>query len=168
MFREAQQSIMDLNHSRLAALEELQLARSRIAELEERLETAEAVAQDATAEVAEVLAAEAALPEAEEEEEPAAAAAVSGSIVLKYPTSWNPAFIHYKVEGGEWTDPPGTRMEAGGEGVQTVALEGAGAEFVFTNGDGKWDKPVSGKNYEIAGPGEYVVSDGKIVPAAAE
>ena len=98
----------------------------------------------------------------------ARAAAVSGSIVLKYPTSWNPAFIHYKVEGGEWTDPPGTRMEAGGEGVQTVALEGAGAEFVFTNGDGKWDKPVSGKNYEIAGPGEYVVSDGKIVPAAAE
>ena len=102
MFREAQQSIMDLNHSRLAALEELQLARSRIAELEERLETAEAVAQDATAEVAEVLAAEAALPEAEDEEEPAAAAAVAGAIVLKYPTSWSPAFIHYKVEGGEW------------------------------------------------------------------
>merc|ERR1719181_1261556 len=71
MFREAQQSIMDLNHSRLAALEELQLARSHIAELEERLETAEA----------EVLAAEAALPEAEDEEEPAAAAAVAGAIV---------------------------------------------------------------------------------------
>ena len=37
----------------------------------------------------------------------ARAAAVSGSIVLKYPTSWSPAFIHYKVEGGE-VAPPGS------------------------------------------------------------
>jgi len=125
MFKEAQQRIIDLNQSRLYALEELAEARAKIIDLEERLSTAEKDALGMTLQVAK----EAAeikksreLPGTESEdagttrgaEEAEAAAdnlehdyddfeddvksvgeAATGVISILYETAWEPAFIHF-------------------------------------------------------------------------
>jgi hypothetical protein len=143
MFKEAQQSIIDLNQGRLHALEELAEARAKIIDLEERLTQAEKDALGMTMgvarEAAELKADDVhALPPSVDEvgEEQADSTSSGGTssadlgigvpgtkvpfettagvISLLYETSWDPAYIHFNCpEQSSWTDSPGMKMKAG-------------------------------------------------------
>lgn len=173
MFREAQQNILDLNQSRLLALEELQHARSRIADLEERVMEAEAAAAEAVA-LAEARSAAAAAAAAEERSAKAQRAyhettasmeegsSARNAVTLVYKTGWNKAYVHFRTQGGEWTTLPGRLMDEHEPGYKRVVFDGTSVEFVFNDGKGNWDKRVDGRNYSLEGRGTYMVSDGNV------
>ena len=125
MFKEAQQRIIDLNQSRLHALEELAEARAKIIDLEERLSQAEKDALGLTMEVAREASEMKeldALPSTEidsisgsgDDLSDKSFEASAGVISLLYETSWEPAYIHFNCpEQSSWTDSPGMKMKAG-------------------------------------------------------
>eukprot|EP00894_Picocystis_sp_ML_P000158 jgi/Pico_ML_1/50675/g1843.t1 len=173
MFREAQQNILDLNQSRLLALEELQHARSRIADLEERVMEAEAAAAEAVT-LAEARSAAAAAAAAEERSAQAQRAyqettasmeegsSAGDAVKLVYKTGWNQAYVHFRADGGEWTTLPGRPMEEHEPGYKKIVLDGTCVEFVMNDGEGHWDKRMDGCNYFLDGRGTYMVSDGNV------
>jgi len=173
MFREAQQNILDLNQSRLLALEELQHARSRIADLEERVMEAEAAAAEAVT-LAEARSAAAAAAAAEERSAQAQRAyqettasmeegsSAGNAVKLVYKTGWNQAYVHFRADGGEWTTLPGRPMEEHEPGYKKIVLDGTCVEFVMNDGEGHWDKRMDGCNYFLDGRGTYMVSDGNV------
>ncbi|CAG9334481.1 unnamed protein product [Blepharisma stoltei] len=81
-------------------------------------------------------------------------------VTIYYRSSWNPCYIHAPV-GGHWSSHP---MSAHPERRKwlTITIEDI-KEFVFTNGNEKWDNPSPGQNYKITGPGAYAVFHGKII-----
>lgn len=160
MFREAQQNILELNRSRLVALEELQLARARIEDLEERCLEAERKAAEASAMLVQGSAGTASSSSSSQQ--------MSG-VTLRYITGWEEAYVHYADAEGQWTTAPGEQMtkvdskEDGKGNVFEVSLP-ASASFVVNNGGGDWDQPGSGHgaNYEVKEPGVYTLSKGEL------
>lgn len=87
----------------------------------------------------------------------------AGDLRLTYSTGWSPAYIHYKLDGGEWTEVPGELMRESAEGSEaTCVVQGRTLEFVLTDGQGNWDKPSAVENYFISEPGDYSLARGKI------
>lgn len=152
LFHDAQTNILELNKSRLLALEELALARERIRELEDQL--AEAVTGGTYTEQAPASGQHGNWP-----------AASTSPLTLYYSTGWDQAYIHYKKKDSGWTSTPGQRMERG-EGDYAnhfvVHLDSTDVEFVFNNGRDDWDSPAFGQNYKISGAGTYRIKSGKV------
>lgn len=153
MFREAQQNILELNKSRLVALEELQLARARIEDLEERCLEAERKAAEATALLAQGAASL------------HGGGSGAGGIRLRYLSGWNEAFVHFAGDDGVWTEAPGTQMTKVENNTFELSLPThSKITFVVNNGHGDWDKPGSGSspNYVIDVPGNYTLRGGTL------
>ncbi|GMH38515.1 hypothetical protein BSKO_06399 [Bryopsis sp. KO-2023] len=90
------------------------------------------------------------------------------NITLHYSTGWNNTFLHYSACGGDWRDLPLTRIGSGHHWCKAkVEVQGNDngsplLEFVMTNNEGEWDKPLAGGNYEIRKPGRFIVKHGDI------
>merc|ERR1712144_110533 len=157
MFKEAQQRIIDLNQSRLHALEELAEARAKIIDLEERISAKEAAEKmKDTVE---------ALPEGSyDDDDGKTFESTAGVISLLYETSWEPAFIHFNCpEQSSWTDSPGMKMKTGElPNHKIFSITASNLEFVLNNGDSEWDKPSYESNYFIGSPGSYILKKGKL------
>ncbi|UOE92155.1 carbohydrate binding domain-containing protein [Alkalihalobacillus sp. LMS39] len=85
---------------------------------------------------------------------------------IYYHTGWSNPHIHYAINGGQWTQSPGVRMqrssEHSGYSVVTIDLGSQnGLTAVFNNGSGQWDNN-QGRNYQF-GTGVYTLSSGRIV-----
>lgn len=69
--------------------------------------------------------------------------------------SWNDAYIHYKVNNGEWTSVPGVKMENASDmdGYTYKYVIDLGTEteatVCFNNGNGSWDSR-NGSNYTVS------------------
>ena len=87
----------------------------------------------------------------------------AGEIEVTYATGWETAFIHYKLDDDEWTNPPGVPLD--GDAVKAFSVEGSCLEFVLTDGEGRWDKPSDRRNYFIGEPGRYELRRGKLYHA---
>lgn len=76
------------------------------------------------------------------------------------------AYIHYKVDGGEWTEVPGVKMQDSNEvdGYRwrfDISLESAeGVTVCFNDGNNNWDSR-NGVNYYLKS-GVYGIKDGNI------
>jgi len=190
VFAKAQENMMQLNQSRLKALDDLQVARSTIADLKEQL-------QEANAEIQQLKSAAAAAPvsmPAVSQSQPTSQEAAPASppsdlqkepsiaeptasdppaepvatdyITIYYKTGWRRAFIHCSVDGKGWTQVPGMRMGDDGD-CKKIILQGKAMEFVVNNGGDNWDKldpyNESGpKNYSITSPGVYYLASGTL------
>ena len=163
MFKEAQQRIIDLNQSRLYALEELAEARAKIIDLEERLSTAEKDALGMTLQVAEEAEAAADILEHDyddfEDDVKSVGEAATGVISILYETAWEPAFIHFNCpEHSSWTDSPGMKMKTGElPNHKIFSITASSLEFVLNDGEYEWDKPSYDSNYFIGSPGSYIL-----------
>ncbi|MBN3929976.1 fibronectin type III domain-containing protein [Streptomyces verrucosisporus] len=77
------------------------------------------------------------------------------AVTVYYSTAalgWSTANIHYRPDGGAWTEPPGAGMEAACAGwwKHTADLGGADSmKAAFNNGNGVWDNN-NGTDYTIA------------------
>ena len=165
MFREAQQNILELNRSRLVALEELQLARARIEDLEERCVEAERKAAEASALLAQNEAGGAGAGAG------AAPPSVGPGVTLRYVSGWEEAYVHYAGVDGKWTAPPGAKMTkvAGEANVFELALPTHGSiSFVVNNGQSDYDQPGKGEgaNYSVSEPGTYTLQSGTVTKDA--
>lgn len=47
-------------------------------------------------------------------------------------------------------------------GLYMITLPQTKMEFVFNNGSNDWDSPMSGNNYQIEEPGEFLVQSGTV------
>lgn len=145
MFHDAQRNILELNKSRLMALDELKQAKERINELENKCEQYESsLGRQAST--------------------PTARTARAGAITIAYSTGWSESYIHYQRADGSWTEVPGQKMDTDPSkpGLFVVHLQENATEFVFNNGDNDWDSPWDAQNYEITEPGEFLVQSGKV------
>lgn len=63
-----------------------------------------------------------------------------------------------------WSELPGEQMQPDPKqpGLFLVTLPLGTVEFVFNNGNNDWDSPMSGNNYAIDEPGEFLVQSGTI------
>lgn len=82
-------------------------------------------------------------------------------VTIYYYTNWSPCFIHTSYEG-QWKSlkmsPHPFRR-----GWQQISLTYLG-DFVLTNGDGIWDNPQPGRNYQNPGVPLFAVYRGKEIP----
>ncbi|CAL5224838.1 g7592 [Coccomyxa viridis] len=169
VFAETQKNMMELNRSRLAALEEVRTLRERVSQLDAKVKELESDAysgrrQSFTG------------PGLALHDEPGAYVPqdpVNGqgrpNIHLSYLSGWTRAFVHYNVDGQGWTELPGTELrrdERDPAGARTIVIPGKRLEFVMTNAEGGWDTPdpYSGgkKNYVIEAPGRYHLKSGRL------
>lgn len=82
---------------------------------------------------------------------------------------WRTANIHYRPDGGSWTDVPGVGMTEMCPGwmARTVELGGAaGLTAAFNNGVGTWDNN-NGQDYRI-GTGRTTVDDRRVTADAED
>jgi hypothetical protein len=114
---------------------------------------------------------------------------------LHYHTSWQQPVLHHSINGGEWrglemqpvvsgsgwwkavdlhlNGSNGSSRRAGssnGAAAEAAAATAAGApllEFVVTDGQDGWDKPLDGSNYQVGAPGRWHLREGHLAAAAA-
>ncbi|KAK9805187.1 hypothetical protein WJX72_004677 [[Myrmecia] bisecta] len=165
---------MELNRSRLAALEELKTARLRISDLEQQLAAAQAQLEEARKGPAPQLATPAANLSTNQQATSANAPLSSPAsqppcITVAYETGWGLVYLHYNVDGQGWTKSPGIPMQEGREdlaGKKVLEVRGHRLEFVLNDGAGDWDTPdPSGggrRNYVIDSPGRYRLKSGQL------
>ena len=134
IFQEAQQNILELNESRLRALEELEAAKARIKDLELRLETAAKLNQ---------------APKIYLYYETS-----WDSAFIHFVTN----LADWTVPPGQ----PMKQGEGVHQGKYLVTIEGSQLEFVLTNGKGEWDKAAPSKNYSIPGSGTWLLAKGQL------
>lgn len=193
IFREAQDNIIELNKSRLRALEELKAARHKIAELESKLEDAVAEASSATAQLQQISPSQQQVAQpppapinygrdqgqqrdsqqARQQAPPAQQqppAEGGPSITVVYETGWGNAFLHHNPDNRGWTTIPGTKMENGTQQFpdkKVITVSGRSLEFVINDGGSDWDKPwKGGANYVVKEPGTYRLKNGKVIKLA--
>ncbi|WP_328803644.1 carbohydrate binding domain-containing protein [Paenibacillus puerhi] len=82
-------------------------------------------------------------------------------VTVYYKQGYNPAYIHYRPEGGTWTVAPGTRMEndPANPGYSKITLDIGTAtrlEACFTNGSGQWDSNGQRNYFFPVGDSTYV------------
>lgn len=81
-------------------------------------------------------------------------------------SSWNTAYIHYKVDNGSWTSVPGVKMEEssaqdGYTWRYVIDLgEESNATVCFNNGNNVWDSK-NGANYTVS-KGTYGIKNGSV------
>eukprot|EP00232_Nephroselmis_pyriformis_P010015 CAMPEP_0182903798 /NCGR_PEP_ID=MMETSP0034_2-20130328/31600_1 /TAXON_ID=156128 /ORGANISM="Nephroselmis pyriformis, Strain CCMP717" /LENGTH=205 /DNA_ID=CAMNT_0025038793 /DNA_START=472 /DNA_END=1089 /DNA_ORIENTATION=- len=157
MFAEAQENIMELNQSRVDALEQLQLSRARIGDLEEvvfevtaRCHHAEELLRYNNIDINTPL--------------PGEPGYVDTAIVIEYHSRWPKAYLHFRADGGRWTEMPGVKMEsmqAPGMNLKRLEINAKHLEFVVHDGQGHWDKDGSG-NYVAQGAGTFELKGGRL------
>lgn len=169
LFSETQRNLLELNRSRLSALDELRAAKNKISALENKLEQAStaAPAEKASPQLPE------AVPEIEQEAQPAEPIpqpVAQNTITVAYQTGWKRVMLHYRADGLAWTDLPGVQMQSGSDdlaGYKVMQVRGNKIEFVLNDGSGQWDTPDpygagQSKNYRIDTPGTYRLKDGRV------
>eukprot|EP00892_Ulva_mutabilis_P003916 jgi/Ulvmu1/1897/UM012_0055.1 len=156
MFHDAQRNILELNKSRLMALDELKQAKERISELEALCAEYQQALDNAPS--------GASAPDGGQAAPSRPAPSRAGTITIAYSTGWDTAFIHYQSPDGTWTDLPGEQMQPDSKqpGLFMISVPHSKLEFVFNNGDNDWDSPLSGNNYLIEEPGEFLVQSGTV------
>ncbi|GIH62910.1 carbohydrate binding domain-containing protein [Microbispora siamensis] len=90
------------------------------------------------------------------------------SATVYYFTSWNPANIHYGING-TWTTVPGVAMDTACTGWKKKTVDlGTATTFqvTFNNGSGTWDNN-QGRNYTI-GTGTSTVKNGVVTADATD
>lgn len=113
---QATENILKLNEGRVRALQELKAANDKIKELEGALETAVTQISHLSS---------AAAPSAPATPPAGSPPSQAEEIVLLYETGWDQVYVHYSLDGGEWTRLPGERMEPGSRqyaGRQVIRL----------------------------------------------
>lgn len=145
MFHEAQRNILELNKSRLMALDELRQAKERIQELEAVCARYEGTSGTSSTSSA------------------ASGSSAANKVTIAYSTGWKQAFLHYRRADGTWTELPGVQMPMDPQqpGLFVASLDQGDVEFVFNNGDADWDSP-NGGNYAIDREGQYLVQGGSV------
>ena len=85
-------------------------------------------------------------------------------IEIHYNTGWLDSYIHYNIDGQNWTDLPGVLMEESDliEGYKKVVLNMSTLEFVMSDGNNNWDNAPDGGNYYVNESGAYKLDDGII------
>ncbi|CAK0787804.1 hypothetical protein CVIRNUC_011026 [Coccomyxa viridis] len=168
VFAETQKNMMELNRSRLAALEEVRTLRERVSELDTKVKELEQDAYDGRRPSY-----NAAAPPLHDEpgayvpQDPPHGQG-GPSIQLVYQSGWNRVFMHCNIDGKGWTELPGMELQNGQDpGVgRVIVLWGSRVEFVMTNAEGSWDTPdpYSGgkRNYVIEAPGRYHLKSGRL------
>ncbi|GGO27634.1 alpha-amylase [Microbispora rosea subsp. aerata] len=84
------------------------------------------------------------------------------SATVYYYTGWNPAYIHYGINGS-WTTVPGVAMDTACTGWKKKTIDlGTATSFqvTFNNGSGSWDNN-QGRDYTI-GTGTSTVKNGVV------
>lgn len=85
--------------------------------------------------------------------------------------SWTKAYVHYKVDGGEWTTVPGVQMDSSSEQsgytwkYEIDLADASGVTVCFNNGSGFWDSK-NGSNYYL-GTGTYGIKNSNIYELSA-
>eukprot|EP01025_Chloroclados_australasicus_P034785 TRINITY_DN35516_c0_g1_i2.p3 TRINITY_DN35516_c0_g1~~TRINITY_DN35516_c0_g1_i2.p3 ORF type:complete len:154 (-),score=29.55 TRINITY_DN35516_c0_g1_i2:487-948(-) len=89
----------------------------------------------------------------------------TASVTLRYMSGWEAPVLHASVCGQEWATWTLERedgvlswsalTDSVEDGVPLV-------EFVITDGEGDWDKPVTGENYKVFENGTFELSMGEI------
>eukprot|EP00768_Dysnectes_brevis_P009684 gnl/Dysnectes_brevis/998_a1113_1272.p1 GENE.gnl/Dysnectes_brevis/998_a1113_1272~~gnl/Dysnectes_brevis/998_a1113_1272.p1 ORF type:complete len:1062 (-),score=274.97 gnl/Dysnectes_brevis/998_a1113_1272:1656-4841(-) len=91
-------------------------------------------------------------------------------VSLKYASSWTTVYIHYSIDGGEWNDIPGDKMDLDLESTMFIIFLNdvyASLEFVLTNGNGDWDNN-HGNNYLISNPGTFMLKGDSLTQLTTE
>ncbi|GIQ81130.1 glycoside hydrolase, family 13 [Kipferlia bialata] len=89
-------------------------------------------------------------------------------IGVYYQSTWDQAYMHYQVDGGEWTVPPGVPMDVrNGEFFLAADEALESMSCVFNDGHNTWDNN-GGMNYEISEVGTYEVADNRVSPLPVE
>ncbi|MBX6168487.1 MAG: alpha amylase C-terminal domain-containing protein [Thermobispora bispora] len=84
------------------------------------------------------------------------------SATIYYYTGWNPAYIHYGINGA-WTTVPGVVMDTACTGWKKKTIDlgtATGFQVTFNNGSGSWDNN-QGRDYTI-GTGTSTVKNGVV------
>jgi len=91
---------------------------------------------------------------------------------ISYETDWNEPFVHYAVNGGEWTYQSMKHhiVSAGSSWVHVKIPDSASSseqqpgflEFVITDGNGAWDKAPGDSNYLASTTGRYSLARGSL------
>ncbi|KAJ6241498.1 alpha-amylase [Anaeramoeba flamelloides] len=88
-----------------------------------------------------------------------------GVVTIYYSTDFSPTtYIHYSVNGGDWTTLPGKQMDPSTNKSMPLpyhqkSITGNTLTFVFDDGKGNWDHNQGGGNYVVGQPGIYSVKN---------
>lgn len=162
LFSETQRNLLELNRSRLSALDELRVANHKISDLEGKLEqvsnktVATSPSTDSNSQ--------------QQESIPEEQAGTQNIITIAYETGWRRVMMHYSADGQAWTNLPGVEMQFGSEdltGCKVLQVRGHSVEFVLNDGAGQWDTPdpygsSQNKNYTVDSPGKYRLQGGRL------
>ncbi|KAL3141829.1 hypothetical protein ABBQ32_004501 [Trebouxia sp. C0010 RCD-2024] len=169
LFSETQRNLLELNRSRLSALDELRVAKNRISDLESQLEARAESSGDQ-----EAAAPQHKISESRHKDPPPSTtsqqAVAQNIITVAYRTGWPRVMMHYSADSQTWTELPGVEMQPGKEdfaGCKVLQVRGNELEFVLNDGAGQWDTPdpygsSQTKNYIINTPGKYRLEAGEI------
>ncbi|MCR5608550.1 MAG: alpha-amylase [Lachnospiraceae bacterium] len=90
------------------------------------------------------------------------------TVTIYYNTSWNKAYMHYQIDGGEWTTVPGEKLtNTNLEDYKVIKVDLGDKEYLrccFNNGGSIWDS-YDGSNYKFKA-GIYTLSE-SVVNAGA-
>ncbi|CAD7699282.1 unnamed protein product [Ostreobium quekettii] len=173
---EAQKNILELNKSRLRALEDANNERHRRLTTESKFSELEARLADMESENNLLRTRLSALDKnlqlsqssnGSTEKDAAgsgSSTAAEGTITLKYSTAWDRAYVHYNADGKGWTKSPGLPMEPGEGRMKTLSIRANTIEFVVNDGGQSWDHPnpysENPGNYRLGEPGVYLLKSG--------
>lgn len=86
-------------------------------------------------------------------------------ITIYYYSSWTPAYIHYQIDNGEWTNVPGVQMSNSSiDGYKEINIrigDGNNLTACFNDGNGNWDNN-QGNDYTFNGAGTYTLKNGVV------
>jgi len=90
------------------------------------------------------------------------------NIRLHVKSTWAQTYLHYSVDNGTWTSPPGMLMgEDVYPGFSTFVVTGSSLEFGINDGNGTWDSN-NGNNYKVSttetGLVDFTLENGVVKP----
>lgn len=166
LFSETQRNLLELNRSRLSALDELRVANHKILDLEGKLGkvSTETVSTSPSTHL------DSQHQGSTQAEPPSQQAGIQNIITIAYETGWRQVMMHYSADGQAWTNLPGVEMHFGSEdfaGCKVLQVRGHSIEFVLNDGAGQWDTPdpygsSQNRNYTVDSPGKYRLQGGRL------
>lgn len=170
LFSETQRNLLELNRSRLSALDELRVARSKITDLEGKLQKATHASVDDAPDSNRQSDHASGQQQGNTAAPPSQQAVNQNVITIAYETGWSRVMMHYSSDGQTWTNLPGVEMQSGSHnlsGSKVLQVRGNQIEFVLNDGAGQWDTPdpygsSQNKNYQVDAPGKYRLQGGKL------
>ena len=90
-----------------------------------------------------------------------------GSVELGYISSWENVYMYYSFDGYSWEEQAMVRIR---DTLHVGYLDvdaGGLVKFVLHNGEGDWDNPPGGGNYEL-GAGQYILAFGELRQSSME